>query len=214
MSSCMSANSGFSFTSLESQDSIEDCEDVCEDEEDYGEEESCSRSLNTTKKRKREKDDVEDVIVKVSDKDEGPFPTVKEKDLTRDSRFPIRVTLQFYKATSNGVMDDATMKKIADQIVEAQKDADFIGSLVTGRSVHRPTAHDDTDPYHINFPIWWKTYWTNIYQLHFRKFPEVMIRKSAEFVLMNSSKQFHLAPSETLENLGFVQEVLASASEA
>lgn len=77
-----------------------------------------------------EKCDVENVTVKVSDKDEGPFPIVKYKDLTRDIRFPIRVTLQFYKATSNGVIDEKSMSTIAEQFITAQKDAEYPKSFI------------------------------------------------------------------------------------
>ena len=115
--------------SMKSAPYFESClgeDDACQD---YYDEECCEDMA-----------DVEDVIVKVSDKDEGPFPVVKERQgLTRDTRYPIRVTLQFYKATSNGILDSKTMESIADQFVVAQNDADFIGSLVTGNSVHRPT---------------------------------------------------------------------------
>ena len=157
-------------------------------------------------------DDVEDVIVKVSDEDEGPFPTVREKDLRRDTRFPIRVTLQFYKATSNGAMDRKTMEAIAHQFVEAQEDADFIGSIIIGRSLHRPTAHKDDVPYHINLPKWWNPYWSEVYSIYFQKFPEEMIRKSAEYVLLNSSRNFYKMSRSELDSMVFVQEVLTSTS--
>lgn len=96
------------------------------DEEDFGE--ICESA------------DFEDVIVKISDKDEGPFPDIKY-NLQRDTRYPIRITLQFYKATSNGILDYDTMFNISKQFVTAQQNADFIGSLVTGNILgDRPTT--------------------------------------------------------------------------
>lgn len=157
-------------------------------------------------------DDMEDVIVKVSDKDEGPFPSVGEKDLTRDERYPIRVTLQFYKATSDGYINNKTMETISEQFQESQKDADFIGSLVTGHSVHRPTQHtasgrDTTPHYHIKMPSWWN--WNNLYSIYFREFPEAIIRKSAEFIVLNSPSNFKtMSEAEFGRSSQFVQEVL------
>lgn len=87
-------------------------------------------------KVEKDEDNMEDVIIKVSDKDEGPFPRINKQKLTRD-------TLQFYKATCNGIIDRKTMEMISEQFVKSQTDADFIGSLVTGLSIHRPT--DTTD---------------------------------------------------------------------
>ncbi|MGA1626438.1 MAG: hypothetical protein ACO4AJ_12580, partial [Prochlorothrix sp.] len=40
---------------------------------------------------------------------EGPFTEIDDLAIERDERFPIRVTVQFYKATSNGVVSEADM---------------------------------------------------------------------------------------------------------
>ncbi len=209
-SACMMMmNSTTSSYNSESSQKVYEFYDECDE---YGDE-CCDMMLGD--------DDVEDVIVKVSDKDEGPFPSVTEKDLTRDERYPIRVTLQFYKATSNGSMDKKTMETISDQFQESQKDADFIGSLVTGHSVHRPTQHTassgdrivrqtrttTTPPYHIKMPHWWN--WNDLYSLYFRRFPEEMIRKSAEFIVLNSPRNFEtMSEAEFERSSQFVQEVL------
>eukprot|EP00485_Elphidium_margaritaceum_P008065 CAMPEP_0202702160 /NCGR_PEP_ID=MMETSP1385-20130828/15183_1 /ASSEMBLY_ACC=CAM_ASM_000861 /TAXON_ID=933848 /ORGANISM="Elphidium margaritaceum" /LENGTH=611 /DNA_ID=CAMNT_0049359753 /DNA_START=51 /DNA_END=1886 /DNA_ORIENTATION=+ len=51
--------------------------------------------------------------------------------IERDTRYPIRVTLQYYKSTDNGVLTTDIMKAIKKLLTSSQKQADFIGSLVT-----------------------------------------------------------------------------------
>ena len=58
--------------------------------------------------------------------------------LKRDERYPIRVTLQYYKATDNGVVNKEIMDDIVKQLSMAEKQADFIGSLVTEYNPNRP----------------------------------------------------------------------------
>ena len=50
---------------------------------------------------------------------EGPFVEIDGLKIKRDTRFPVRVTVQFYKATSNGVVSQADMAEIARQITAA-----------------------------------------------------------------------------------------------
>jgi hypothetical protein len=60
--------------------------------------------------------------------------------LERDPRFPVRVTVQFYRATSNGVIDEQDLVDVKRQIDRVYEDGDFVGSLVVpedGRT--RPT---------------------------------------------------------------------------
>jgi hypothetical protein len=71
--------------------------------------------------------------------DEGPFVELRRRRIRRDPRFPVRVTIQFYKATSNGVVDDADLDAAVAQIARVYDDADYVGSLVVG-STDRPTA--------------------------------------------------------------------------
>ncbi|ETO01772.1 hypothetical protein RFI_35667 [Reticulomyxa filosa] len=54
--------------------------------------------------------------------------------LIRDKRYPVCVTLQYYKVTSNGVVTE-----IKAQLDNSQNQADFIGSLVTDGLTERPT---------------------------------------------------------------------------
>lgn len=71
----------------------------------------------------------------------GPYREGVEARLERDPRFPIRVTVQFYKATSNGVVADADLDGIERALRDVYDHAEFIGSLVVpeGDPV-RPTA--------------------------------------------------------------------------
>ncbi|HEY0133201.1 MAG TPA: hypothetical protein VGB85_03950, partial [Nannocystis sp.] len=61
---------------------------------------------------------------------EGPFTEIDDLPIVRDERFPIRVTVQFYKATSNGSLDEDTLVDIAAQIERVYADAVAVGSLV------------------------------------------------------------------------------------
>lgn len=61
--------------------------------------------------------------------------------LVRDPRFPIRVTVQFYKATSNGVVSEKDLDGIARSIGGVYEHADAVGSLVMPEGdPRRPTA--------------------------------------------------------------------------
>lgn len=61
--------------------------------------------------------------------------------LVRDPKFPIRVTVQFYKATSNGVVSEKDLDGIARSIGGVYEHADSVGSLVMPEGdPRRPTA--------------------------------------------------------------------------
>jgi hypothetical protein len=71
----------------------------------------------------------------------GPYNEARGLRLVRDPKFPIRVTVQFYKATSNGVVNDADLDAIAKSIGSVYEHADFVGSLVVPEGdPRRPTA--------------------------------------------------------------------------
>jgi hypothetical protein len=71
----------------------------------------------------------------------GPFNEGHGLRLTRDPTFPIRVTVQFYKATSNGVVSEKDLDGIAKSIGSVYEHADFVGSLVMpDGDAKRPTA--------------------------------------------------------------------------
>merc|ERR1712083_95727 len=65
--------------------------------------------------------------------------------LERDERYPVRVTLQYYKATDNGAVDKEIMDDIVKQLEASQKQADFMGSLVTEYDPNRPTEWVNKD---------------------------------------------------------------------
>lgn len=87
---------------------------------------------------------------------EGPFTEIDGLAIERDPRFPIRVTVQFYKATSNGIVSPEDMQAIAQQIDRVYEDGDYVGSLVVDGPSDRPTEHDGPkdEP-----PDWWENFW-------------------------------------------------------
>jgi hypothetical protein len=77
----------------------------------------------------------------------GPFNEGRGMRVVRDPRFPIRVTVQFYKATSNGVVSEADLDGIARSIGSVYEHADAVGSLVVPEGdPRRPTAWQRIPP--------------------------------------------------------------------
>jgi hypothetical protein len=76
-----------------------------------------------------EKSDVEQAVLGHG-KRRGPFTEGNGVVLERDPQFPIRITMQFYKATSNGVADERDLDAIARTIGSVYEHADYVGSLV------------------------------------------------------------------------------------
>ena len=71
----------------------------------------------------------------------GPFNEGRELAFVRDTKFPIRVTVQFYKATSNGVVSDIDLDGISRSIGSVYEHAEFVGSLVLPEGdPRRPTS--------------------------------------------------------------------------
>lgn len=87
---------------------------------------------------------------------EGPYTEIDGLKIRRDERFPVRVTVQFYKATSNGIVSEQDMQEIADEIERVYSEADYVGSLVVGGASDRPTEYegDKTEP-----EGWWNAFW-------------------------------------------------------
>ena len=69
----------------------------------------------------------------------GLLDSVKDYKLERNEEYPVRVTLQYYKATDNGAVNKEIMDDIVKQLEASQKQADFMGSLVTEYDPNRPT---------------------------------------------------------------------------
>jgi hypothetical protein len=88
----------------------------------------------------KEKSDVEQAVLGHGP-NLGPYNEGRGLRLVRDPKFPVRVTVQFYKATSNGVVNEADLDAIAKSIGSVYEHADFVGSLVMPEGdPRRPTA--------------------------------------------------------------------------
>jgi hypothetical protein len=90
---------------------------------------------------------------------EGPFTEIDHLAIQRDARFPIRVTVQFYKATSNGVVTAADLDEVAAQIAAVYQDAKAVGSLVTEPDRGRSTEWDDGGHGKQQPADWWDNFW-------------------------------------------------------
>jgi len=118
--------------------------------------ECCMFSASPTQSRSSPRNrksvvDVESAIISVGEA-EGPFSEINNNEIQRDERFPIRVTMQYYKATSNGAVNDEVMKSIAEELEGARKWAVAISSLVT-ETTDRTTEHKQRKP------EWWSEFW-------------------------------------------------------
>lgn len=87
---------------------------------------------------------------------EGPFTEIDNLAIERDPRFPVRVTVQFYKATSNGIVSAADVRSIRDQIERVYAMSDYVGSLVTEGETGRPTEYIGMK---VQPPGWWEDFW-------------------------------------------------------
>lgn len=125
--------------------------------------------------------DVEDVIVKVGD-EEGPFTEISGVEIERDTSFPVRVTLQYYKATSNGLIDEPIMQGISNQIKEARKFATAIGSLVVGGDTGRVTEHHKHPS--VVIPPWWEEFWL----MHNTLFGKDMTKDKAQAIVFKNGR--------------------------
>jgi hypothetical protein len=78
---------------------------------------------------------------------EGPFTELAGLTIERDPRFPVRVTVQFYQATSSGQVSAGEVGKLASLIDAVYTKGDFVGSLVVPapRDPQRPTAWRGAD---------------------------------------------------------------------
>ncbi|MEQ1932855.1 MAG: hypothetical protein ABL962_03100 [Fimbriimonadaceae bacterium] len=87
---------------------------------------------------------------------EGPFTEFANLPIERDTRFPVRVTVQFYKATSTGVASAADIRQIKQEIDNIYKHSDSVGSLVTGGRTGRVTEYEGSKVQPAN---WWSGFW-------------------------------------------------------
>jgi hypothetical protein len=90
---------------------------------------------------------------------EGPFTEIDGLAIKRDARFPIRITVQFYKATATGVVTAADMTALAQQIQSVYADAKAVGSLVCDPDSGRSTEWDDEGKGKQQPADWWQSFW-------------------------------------------------------
>jgi hypothetical protein len=78
----------------------------------------------------------------------GPYVELDGLKIERDPRFPVRVTVQFYQATSNGVVNADNVQGLAAQIAKVYASADYVGSLVAPSKAdrRRPTNWNGVGP--------------------------------------------------------------------
>jgi hypothetical protein len=92
-----------------------------------------------SKSKDKKRSNVETAVIGHGN-DAGPFREMKYTSIERDSTFPIRVTVQFYKATSNGAVSNADLAEAKQQIDAVYGNGDYVGSLVVPDGAHsRPT---------------------------------------------------------------------------
>ncbi|KAI8583213.1 hypothetical protein K450DRAFT_297406 [Umbelopsis ramanniana AG] len=97
--------------------------------------------------------DIENAIISLAES-EGKFPSLEGKPLERDERYPVRVTIQWYKVTSSGNVSTEVVDEIHQQMQVAKSQADFWGSLVVDKASwevqnNRPTEIMPTSPHPI-----------------------------------------------------------------
>lgn len=90
---------------------------------------------------------------------EGPFTEMDGLEIERDPDYPIRVTVQFYKATSTGVVSEEDIQEIAEQIQRVYEQADYVGSLVVGGETERPTEYEGEKEEPAG---WWEAFWKRL----------------------------------------------------
>ncbi len=116
---------------------------------------ACEDSIAYKKSAPAGKSDVEAAVIGHG-KAEGPFTEIDGLDIERDERYPVRVTVQFYKATGNGAVSEADMKEIKSQIQKVYGRADYVGSLVVEGDTKRPTEYDGPKDEPAD---WWEQFW-------------------------------------------------------
>ncbi|MCC6404571.1 MAG: hypothetical protein IT207_11235 [Fimbriimonadaceae bacterium] len=87
---------------------------------------------------------------------EGPFVEMAGNEIERDPRFPIRVTVQFYKATETGQVSPGEVAQIKKDIDLVYASASAVGSLVTGGRTGRVTEYDGIK---VQPAEWWSDFW-------------------------------------------------------
>ena len=105
--------------------------------------------------RKEARSDVENAVIGHGAL-EGKFTETDGVEIERDPQFPVRVTVQFYKATSNGAVSEADLKAIKAQIDRVYAQSDYVGSLVTSGETGRVTEYEGIK---VQPADWWEQFW-------------------------------------------------------
>ena len=101
---------------------------------------SAKKSASAESASPADKSDVEQAVLGHGP-NVGPFNEGHRLLIERDPKFPIRITVQFYKATSNGAVSDIDLDSISRSIGSVYEHADAVGSLVMpDGDPRRPTA--------------------------------------------------------------------------
>jgi hypothetical protein len=114
-----------------------------------------AKSESKTLEKKDDRSNVENAVIGHG-KVEGKFTEMDNLDIERDHKYPVRVTVQFYKATSNGMVSEKDIQEIAEQIAKVYKQGEYVGSLVVDGYTGRPTEYDGPK---IQPPDWWDNFW-------------------------------------------------------
>ncbi len=105
--------------------------------------------------RGAQRSDVESAVIGHGD-EEGPFTEIDDLAIQRDPNLPVRVTVQFYKATSNGVVSETDMDLIKHEIDRVYEQGENVGSLVVGGETGRPTEYYGCK---VEPAGWWNNFW-------------------------------------------------------
>jgi len=104
---------------------------------------------------RREDSNVENAVIGHGDL-EGPYTEIDHLPIERDPRFPVRVTVQFYKATDNGIVSAGDLRDIKRQIDRVYAHSDYVGSLVTAGETGRITEYAGA---RVQPADWWERFW-------------------------------------------------------
>lgn len=119
-------------------DEVEGCEEYEESDEEMGfgctPQSTFYRGCQKKKTKNAGSRGMENAMLRSSDKDLGPFPTLNKEKLVRDERFPIRCTFQFYRVSDSDDLTESDIQYISEKIDSVYKLASAVGSLVIGNS--------------------------------------------------------------------------------
>ncbi len=120
--------------------------------------EPMAESAPAEKSASPRRSDVEEAVVGHGET-EGPYNEINGLSIERDPQFPVRVTVQFYQATSNGVVTEADIVRLKAQIDRVYSQGDYVGSLVTSGVTNRPTEWVNTPPKGREDATWANSWW-------------------------------------------------------